>query len=275
VHEVSQLAARATALPAILLMAFLLLSGCASNPSHQQGTPQKSRSDRSHIYLQLGIAYLKQGQPREALRKLQKAKSLNDEDARVYNGLALTYQNLGFDDKAERAFQEAVDLDPKDPQVHNNYGAFLAHMGAYERARRQFEAALADPLYSTPESAYYNLAWLAERQGKPGKAEGMLRTALRLHADYPAARLALVELLRKKGQTDKAEKELEKLLKTRPKNVQAHLIAGEMARGRGDRGEAKKHWKKVLDLAPDSDAAKEARTDLERIGAVDGHLGSP
>jgi len=259
---------RRTFAPFAAVAAFFLLTACASNP-----TPQNPKSDdksRSQIYLELGVAYLQQGEPRKALRKLNEAKSLEEDDARIYNALGLTYQQLGFDDKAEGAFQEAVALNPRDPQVRNNYGVFLAKMGAYERAREQFERALEDPLYNRPEKAYYNLGWLARRKGDPDEAEDMLRTALRLAPNYPAARLALARLLKAEGQADEARDHVIQLLSRRPENVPGHLLAAELAMAAGDGQTARKHLNQVSELAPDSPASDRARRMMDQLSGAQG-----
>ncbi len=250
--------------PAAVLAIVMQLAGCASTPD-QGGSGKASETKRSEIYLDLGVAYLRQGDNRKALRKLQKAESLNGHDARIHNALALTYQQLGFDDKAEAAFEEALDLDSDDPQVRNNFGVFLAKIGAYERARTQFEKALANPLYSTPEKAYYNLGWLARQEDKAEEAEGMLRTALRLRPGYPAPRLALVRLLREQGRGDDARRELAALLNRSPDHVQGHLLAGELSLERGNHKSARRHLKRVVDLAPDSREAGRSRRLLQRL----------
>jgi len=255
-------ARRHFALPAALAAVFLL-SACATTSSSQEGG--KEGMSRSEIYLKLGVSYLQQGDSRKALRKLNKAESLSDGDARIYNALGLTYQQLGFDEKAEDAFQEAVNLDSKNPQVRNNYGAFLAQMGAYERAREQFEQALEDPLYNRPEKAYYNLGWLAKRQGDQERAEDMLRTALRLAPNYPAARLALARLLKEQGRGDEARDHVIRLLSRQPQSVQGHLLAAELALAANDQETAQKHLKKVSEIAPDSPASERARRMMQEL----------
>ena len=246
----------------------VLLAGCASNPTPSNG--QDDDKSRSEIYLELGVAYLQQGEPRQALRKLNQAKSLSEDDARIYNALGLTYQQLGFDDKAERAFAQAIDINPDDPQVRNNFGVFLAKMGAYGRAREQFQRALEDPLYNSPENAYYNLGWLARREGEPDKAEDMLRTALRLRPGYPAARLALARLLRDQGRGDEARDHVIRLLSRNPESIQGHLLAAELAMDAEDGKTARKHLNKVAELAPDTPAGDRARRMLERLGQRQG-----
>jgi len=257
---------RAGAALALAALLAVLLGGCASTSSQPSGDESEAER-RSGIYLDLGVAYLRQGQPRKALRTLKKARNLDDGNARVYNALALTYQALGFDDKAQTAFEEAIDRDADDPQVLNNFGVFLAKMGSYARARKQFEKALADPLYNTPETAYYNLGWLARRQGDADQAEGMLRTALRLRADYPQARLALARLMRNEGELAKARKQLDAILKRHAEHVPAHQLAGEVALARGNEASAQHHFQEVVRLAPDGDAAAQAQDMLQRLDA--------
>jgi len=254
---------------ASLSLAAVLLGGCATTSSQQESSKSDS-TKRSGIYLDLGVAYLSQGKPRKALRTLEKARNLHEDDARVYNALALTYESLGFDDKAQGAYEEAVDLDPKDPEVRNNYGVFLAQMGSYERARKQFEKALADPLYNNPETAYYNLGWIARRQGDTEEAKGMLRTALRLRSQYPQARLTLVQILQERGELAQAGKEVATLLNRNPENVQGHKLAGEVALARGQQEAAREHLRKVVELAPETDAAQRSQALLDQIEPREG-----
>lgn len=253
-----------------LCLAAVLLGGCATTSS-QQASSKSDSTKRSGIYLDLGVAYLSQGQPRKALRTLEKARDLHDDDARVYNALALTYEALGFDDKAQGAFEEAVDRDPQDPEVRNNYGVFLAQLGSYERARQQFEKALADPLYNNPETAYYNLGWIARRQGDLEEAKGMLRTALRLRSGYPQARLTLAQILRDEDKLAQARKEVASLLERNPEHVQGHKLAGEVALARGRRDAAREHLRQVVELAPETDAARRSRALLEQIEGQEGN----
>lgn len=185
--------------------------GTWSSESEQAG-PQKQGT----VYLKLGVAYLRQDKPREAVQALRKAVTSDAEDARIHNALALAYQQLGALDKARRGFERALQLDPEDPQIHNNYGVFLIHQGEYTQAASQFRQALASPLYATPETAYYNLGWLAQRQGNRQEAVASYQTVLRLRPEFHRARLALARLLLEAGQEQRARDHIQRLLEAEP-----------------------------------------------------------
>ncbi|MEF8792924.1 type IV pilus biogenesis/stability protein PilW [Thiohalorhabdus sp.] len=250
-----------------LTLVLLWAAGCASSP--ERGSPDEGKN-QAQIYLELGTAHLRQGKPRKALEKLKEARSLKDDDPRIHNVMGLTYQRLGFDQKAQQAFEQALGLDAKNPQVLNNFGTFLAQNGSYERARKQFRKALEDPLYNRPENAYYNLAWLARRQGEADKAEEMLRTALELRAEYPPARLELARLLRDQGRPSQARDQVARLLGRNPESVSGHLLAGELALEAGEDQTARKHLTKVAELAPESQAATRAQRMMEELAGRQG-----
>lgn len=233
------------------LVLSLFLAGCATGPS--PGGSQSSARERADIYLDLGVSYLQQGRTREALSNLKKARDLREGDAQIHNALGLAYQRLGFKKKAGRNFRRAVELAPENGEVLNNYGVFLANRGSYDKARKQFQKALENPLYSSPESAYYNLAWLARQQDRPKRAEDMLRTALRLQPGYAEARLALARLFRDRGRLSDARDQVRQLLESRPEHIRAHLLAGEIALELGDRSAARDHLNRVKDLAGSRD----------------------
>jgi type IV pilus assembly protein PilF len=242
-----------------LLLAASLTAGCVGGPSGEEGTRQGT------AYLDLGVAYLQQGKPRSALQALRKAKRRNSGNARVHNALGLTYQQLSFVERARSAFERAVELAPDDPQVRNNYGAFLANRGDFAASARQFRKALNNPVYSTPETAYYNLGWIARRQGRPGEAEQRLRTALKLRPDYAQARLSLARVLAEQDRLAPARQELARLLERHPDLNAGHLLAGELALEAGNREAARRHLQKVVDHSPQGAAGQRARQLLREL----------
>jgi tetratricopeptide (TPR) repeat protein len=89
--------------------------------------------------IQLGIAYMRQGDYDTALVKLQKALKADPDSATANGTLALLYENIGENELAEKHFMTALRLSPEDPQTHNNYGQYLCRHGEYTQALEQFK----------------------------------------------------------------------------------------------------------------------------------------
>lgn len=241
------------------LLAVLLLYGCAGGPDRAE--PGGGGS----AYLDLGVAYLGQDEPRAALQALRKARERDPDDARVHNALGLVYQQLSFEERARSAFEKAVALDPEDPQVRNNYGVFLANHGEYDQAGEQFRKALSNPMYSTPETAYYNLGWIARRQGKPQTAEEHLRTAVELRPGYARAHLTLIRLLADRDGLEAARAEARQLVERRPDLARAHLLAGELALEASDNAAARRHFQAAAERDKEGPAGRRARKLLRQL----------
>ncbi len=170
----------------LLPLFFVFLSGCSST-----GVKESKASDYN---ADLGIRYLQKGRLQLASEKLEKSLSQNPNSARSNHYYALLQQKLGNDQKAERFFSRAVNLKPKDPEIRNNYGSFLCETNRPQAAVKQFLAAVADPLYRTPEFAYTNAGICLRKTGNDTQAEQYFRTALKKKSSFPSALLEMAKL---------------------------------------------------------------------------------
>lgn len=93
---------------------------------------------------------IQQGQPAEALKKLDAhlAKNPRDAEARFARGLALVKLNRSKD--AQRVFADLTRDYPQLPEPYNNLAVLYASEGNYDKAREALEAALVShPSYAT------------------------------------------------------------------------------------------------------------------------------
>jgi len=152
-----------------------MVGGC----SKQEVRDSNASPDKlAAVNVQLGIAYMRDGNFATAMKKLQKAVSLDDSFAPAHDALAVLYERLGENDKAARHFSRAVSLDPSNSGMLNNYGQFLCQTGHPKKAQELFRKALKNPLYSSPEVAYTNAGLCALSQKDPKSAETYFRRAL-------------------------------------------------------------------------------------------------
>jgi type IV pilus assembly protein PilF len=178
---------------AILVFA---LGACSSMPTGRE-SQQDSRIAETNI--QLGIAYMREGDYETAMKKLQKALEADPDSATANGTLAILYENVGENDLAEKHFKIALRLSPKDPQTHNNYGQYLCRQGEYPRALEQFDIAASDPLYPGLAGSLTNAGICAGKIPDAKKAEAYFRKALDHDQNFAYALLQMANLMFTQG----------------------------------------------------------------------------
>ncbi|MEW7975774.1 MAG: type IV pilus biogenesis/stability protein PilW [Candidatus Thiodiazotropha endolucinida] len=180
-----------------LLPAVLLLSGCATQPQATDATGnlgQEKRNSPAKIYVEMGMAYMRDGQSAVALQKLNKALEVDENSPEAHNVIGILYQQLGEIDRAGKHYDRAVELDARDPYIRNARGSYFCRLGRYSDALEDFEQALANPLYPTPWVAMTNAGLCVERAGDEAKAEKFYRRALTARPTYPIALFKMAEI---------------------------------------------------------------------------------
>lgn len=193
---------RVTLRGAGLVLAGALLAGCATQ---QVQVDQQRLHNAGLINAQLGIDYMKSGNLQRAYDKLKLAVSQYPDSSTIRYAYALLMQRLGENGKAETNFRKAIALDPKDSAAHNNFGQFLCTQKRYQEAQDQFRAALANPLYSTPQYAYANSGFCYLEQGDRPRAKAAFERTLKIAPDFPAGPYGLAKLAADAGAWKKAD----------------------------------------------------------------------
>jgi type IV pilus assembly protein PilF len=174
-----------------ILCLALLLGACAG--SGPKGDKPKDTERPGDIYVGMAAAYLQRGQLETALERGLLAVKEDKKNPQAHYVLSLIYRQLGQTDEAEEHMGEAVRLDPDNPDFLNARGTILCLQRQYVEAIRQFDAAVAQPLYRTPEVALWNAADCSRRAGRLQQAEDYLRRALSRNPRFPPALLAMAK----------------------------------------------------------------------------------
>lgn len=219
----------------LLLVLAALGAGCIT----------QKRQIQADARVELGNAYLLEGNPQSALTTLEEAVKLDRRNVDAWHQLGLTYMNLGAHDRSEKAFKRALRLTPEDAALNMNYAYLLQNLGRNDEAIERLEqaredlayrhpalvlnnlgyaylsagrtadavAVLREAVYRSPEycAAWYNLGLAEEQVRQTTRAlEAMDRVVMLCGADYPEATLKAGELLLDLGRTDEGRLYLER-----------------------------------------------------------------
>lgn len=228
----------------------LALAACAPQ------VREESISSPARLNVELGKAYIHEGDYKQAMTKLQRAVEQSPNYPDAHGALAILYWRLGEYDQAERAFREAISLDPKDPQFHNNYGVFLCERERFQPAEEQFMEALANPLYETPEHAYTNAGLCALRSKNLERAETHFRAALQRNPKFAPALLRMGEISYDNEQYLQARAYMQRYNEVAPPTAESLWLGVRTERKLGDRDTAASYALRLRSRFPDSEQTR-------------------
>lgn len=179
----------------------VLLAGCSSSPKESQPA-----SGAAQTRLELGMAYLNQGNMDAAKQNLQKAVDGAPQDYRTQLGMALYEQKNGNQKAAESRYQQALKLASQNGTVLNNYGAFLCSLGQYVPAQQQFSAAANAPDYGQVADSLENAGYCFLKANQNEEARVLLSRALKVDPDKGAP--LLTEATKEFGEGNRAQAKL-------------------------------------------------------------------
>ena len=133
-----------------------LLVGCVSSDGSKRLKREDPKESAAKTNIQLGVAYLQQGNYPLAREKLERSLKQNPKDPDVHTSLGLLYDRVGETKLADKHFREALRLAPTNPDISNNYAIYLCKNNRVEEGVERFSAVAADKYYRTPEVALSN-----------------------------------------------------------------------------------------------------------------------
>jgi type IV pilus assembly protein PilF len=229
-----------------------LLCGCVT--SGDTGLA-KSPAAAGSANLQLGAAYLQQGNLPIAKEKLEKAAKQSPKDPAVHGMLGLLYHRLGDDKQAEKEHRVALELAPGDPEQLNNYAVFLCDVGRADEGVSRFQEAARNQLYRTPWAAYTNAGVCLRSAKRDAEAMPLFLRALQVNPNYAEALVQLADLDLSQNHPADAYRRISDYLKTNPATPELLLLGWRAARELKDPvGAAQMAWRMQSDF-PDSDQA--------------------
>ncbi len=242
--------ARASCL--LLVSATLLCLGACSAATNRA----KKKNDASNYNMQLGMAYLNQGDLGLAKEKLDRAVVENPGDPNVHSAMAMLQDRLGHPDQADKEFKAALSLGPRSPDVLNNYAVYLCRTGRVDEGVKAFEEAAHNALYRTPEAAYTNAGVCLRGAKRDTQAAMSFQRALKVRPNFSEAAYQLADLDFRNGDLQEAREIVDQFMSSFEPTPDLLLIGVEIARKQGDRRAEERFARKLRMDFPSSDQTR-------------------
>ena len=243
----------------IIILTLFLLAGCIHKDGYDENIrpseikESQTTNEIALTNLNLGIAYLKEGNYNKALEKLKKSLSADSDYAPTYNVLGLLYQLLGDNNKAEENFKRALAINNVDSSTLNNYGNFLCKQGRFEQAERSFLRAAENPLYEAPEIAITNAGQCLYVNNQIENSKKHFRQALQLNPRIPQALLKMSEINFEEKNYLSARAYLQRYQENVPHNAKTLLLGIQIEKKLGDKDAVSSYELLLKNSFPDSD----------------------
>ena len=231
--------------------AALVLVACSS-----QSNRAKKKGDASNYNMQLGMAYLNQGDLGLAKEKLDRAVAENPGDPNVHSAMAMLQDRLGHPDQADKEFKTALNIGPRSPDVLNNYAVYLCRSGRTDEGVKAFEEAAHNALYRTPEAAYTNAGVCLRGAKRDTQASLSFQRALQVRPSFAEAAYQLADLDLQRGEVQSARDTVDRFCSTYEPTADLLLIGVRITRKQGDRVAEEKFARKLRMDFPSSDQTR-------------------
>jgi type IV pilus assembly protein PilF len=232
-------------------VAALAVAACSSTSNSA-----KKKGDASNYNMQLGMAYLNQGDLGLAKEKLDRAVVENPYDPNVHSAMAMLQDRLGHPDQADKEFKTALNLGPRSPEVLNNYAVYLCRTGRTDEGVRSFEEAAHNALYRTPEAAYTNAGVCLRGAKRDTQAALSFQRALQVRPNFAEAAYQLADLDFQRGEVQEARDGVDRFIASFEATPDLLLLGARITRKQGDRLAEEKFARKLRLDFPGSDQAR-------------------
>lgn len=165
---------------------------------------------KANGYYQEGLANLETDR-QKAFVAFQRSVLINPRHKEAHYYLGHLYAIQGKFKEAEKEFVKVLRIDPQYSEAQNYLGQVLEREGRWQEAIEAYNQALSNPLYATPDLAWFNLGRALMHQGQIDAAVRAFEDALRISPPSLPAGLVHLELGRayqQLGQHSKARQAL-------------------------------------------------------------------
>jgi len=193
---------------AVLILLAVFLAGCSSS----QVSPEADGA----YHNKMGMAFLNEGKIQLAYVEFQKAIQKDPDNKEINYNLGLTCIQLEDYENAKKYFLKSISLAPDFPDAHNNLGVTYMQLGQWDLALASFRKALSNPLYKTPELAFYSMGMSLYRLGMYEKAVDAFKDSIRRDRSFTLPYYGLALAYNRTERYGEAAEALEKAILVDP-----------------------------------------------------------
>jgi len=146
------------------------------------GTSKKENEAQAHY--KIGVSHLASGNIQAAFLKFQEALKLDPDNKEIHNALGNVYLRLEEYGNAEEQFETSLRIDRHYSEAYNNLCYVHYMTGRFKEAIESCGKALENPLYATPEKAFYNLGRAHYRLGNFAEAAAAFTNAAKRYPNF-------------------------------------------------------------------------------------------
>jgi type IV pilus assembly protein PilF len=239
-----------------LLVVVATMLGCVNADGRKPLKQEDPKETAAKYNVQLGTAYMQQGQYALAREKLERSVKQNPKDPDVHTSLGLLYDRTNDKKLADKHFREALRLAPERPDVSNNYAVYLCKNGRVDEGVERFAAVAANKFYQTPEVALSNAGVCLRGAKRLDEAQQKFAASIRVRPNYSEPVVQLAGLLLEREQPAEARKVVETYLSAFKPNPDVLYSAVLVARAQKDRMAEEKYSRTLRLEFPDTPQAK-------------------
>jgi protein O-mannosyl-transferase len=172
-------------------------------------------------HLNMGHAYVEQGDGRSALREYREAEKLAPDVPDPHYNVGYRLDVNGDYPGALAEFAQAVKIDPKFSLAYYGQGNVLRKTGQLPAAVQAYKQAVTvEPTYA---DAWYNMGFTQEMLHDSESAKSSYAQALQIKPDYPGARENLARIFVQQGNMNAAIEQYELAITANPQDVQCTI----------------------------------------------------
>lgn len=189
----------------LAILILTLLGACASQDQKQ-----------AVMHYKLGLSHLENQKLQAAFIEFNKALEYDKGNKDIYSALGYIYFKFDELEKAEEMFWKAISIDSEYSDAYNNICNINYKRREFQKALLNCGKALQNPLYETPQKAYYNLGNTLYRLKRYPEAIKSYKDAIKRDGGFFPAYYGLALASNANGEYGPASDALEKAVKLDP-----------------------------------------------------------
>ncbi len=246
-----------------ILILILLLIGGVSCGGKSTTTEEESKAYENQKAL--SVASLRRGNFQQAMKEIEEAEAMNNQDPEVYMIKGLIYFGLKDYPVAANSYLKAISLNPKYSEARYNLCGLYLRTQEYDKAIEQCSVASSDSLYRARPRALTSLGVAYFNKGNINKAKEYYEQALSLNPAFVYAHNELGKLYLSTGRDAEAIAEFKNAIAGYPAYDEAHYNLGLAYLKQGENLKACESFRTVVKLSPVSELGVNANKYLSSI----------